>query len=66
MDKGKDFCLLKNRTGEKADFKKQSYSAHSGFVFYFLLDGVDGVESLATGLLLRLKMLTMGTVGCIA
>jgi uncharacterized protein (TIRG00374 family) len=35
----------------------------SVFVFYFLLVGVDGAESLAMGLLLRLKMLTLGGVG---
>jgi uncharacterized protein (TIRG00374 family) len=35
----------------------------SVFVFYFLLVGVGGAESLAMGLLLRLKMLTMGIVG---
>ena len=38
----------------------------SVFVFYFLLVGVDGAESLAMGLMLRLKMLTMGVVGYIA
>ncbi len=37
----------------------------SVFVFYFLLVGVGGAESLAMGLLLRLKMLTMGTAGYI-
>lgn len=35
----------------------------SVFVFYFLLAGVGGAESLAMGLLLRVKMLTMGLVG---
>lgn len=35
----------------------------SVFVFYFLLIGVDGAESLAMGLLLRIKMLTMGVIG---
>ena len=35
----------------------------SVFVFYFLLVGVGGAESLAMGLLLRLKMLTMGVAG---
>lgn len=35
----------------------------SVFVFYFLLVGVDGAESLAMGLLLRVKMLAMGLVG---
>ncbi|MCP4371913.1 MAG: flippase-like domain-containing protein [Deltaproteobacteria bacterium] len=35
----------------------------SVFVFYFLLVGVGGAESLAMGLLLRIKMLTMGIVG---
>lgn len=35
----------------------------SVFVFYFLLVGVGGAESLAMGLLLRLKMLTMGLAG---
>jgi len=38
----------------------------SVFVFYFLLVGVGGAESLAMGLLLRLKMLTMGVIGYIA
>ncbi len=37
----------------------------SVFVFYFLLAGVGGAESLAMGLLLRLKMLTIGAVGYI-
>jgi uncharacterized protein (TIRG00374 family) len=37
----------------------------SVFVFYFLLVGVGGAESLAMGLLLRLKMLFMGAVGYI-
>jgi uncharacterized protein (TIRG00374 family) len=35
----------------------------SVFVGYFLLIGVPGAESLAMGLLLRLKMLTLGVVG---
>ncbi len=35
----------------------------SVFVFYFLLVGVPGAETLAMGLLLRLKMLTIGVVG---
>jgi len=35
----------------------------SVFVFYFLIVGVGGAESLAMGLLLRLKMLTMGLIG---
>ncbi len=35
----------------------------SVFVFYFLLIGIDGAESLAMGLLLRIKMLTMGVIG---
>ncbi|BHH82988.1 lysylphosphatidylglycerol synthase transmembrane domain-containing protein [Desulforhopalus sp. 52FAK] len=35
----------------------------SVFVFYFLLIGVGGAESLAMGLLLRLKTLTMGVIG---
>lgn len=35
----------------------------SVFVFYFLLIGVGGAESLAMGLLLRVKTLTMGIVG---
>lgn len=35
----------------------------SVFVFYFLYAGIGGAESLAMGLLLRLKMLTMGVVG---
>ena len=35
----------------------------SVFVFYFLLVGVGGAESLAMGLLLRLKTLTMGIIG---
>jgi uncharacterized protein (TIRG00374 family) len=35
----------------------------SVFVFYFLLVGVGGAESLAMGLLLRLKMLLMGLMG---
>lgn len=37
----------------------------SVFVFYFLLVGVSGAESLAMGLLLRIKLLTMGAVGYI-
>ncbi len=35
----------------------------SVFVFYFLLIGVSGAETLAMGLLLRLKMLSLGGVG---
>jgi uncharacterized protein (TIRG00374 family) len=35
----------------------------SVFVFYFLLIGIPGAETLAMGLLLRLKMLTIGLVG---
>lgn len=35
----------------------------SVFVVYFLLIGVPGAETLAMGLLLRLKMLTLGGVG---
>lgn len=35
----------------------------SVFVFYFLLVGVGGAETLAMGLFLRLKTLTMGVVG---
>lgn len=35
----------------------------SVFVFYFLLIGVNGAETLAMGMLLRLKMLTLGGVG---
>lgn len=35
----------------------------SVFVFYFLLIGVGGAESLAMGLLLRVKTLTMGIIG---
>ncbi len=35
----------------------------SVFVFYFLLVGVGGAESLAMGLLLRLKLLIMGIIG---
>jgi uncharacterized protein (TIRG00374 family) len=35
----------------------------SVFVFYFLLIGVPAAETLAMGLLLRLKMLTIGGVG---
>ncbi|TKB09330.1 lysylphosphatidylglycerol synthase transmembrane domain-containing protein [Desulforhopalus sp. IMCC35007] len=35
----------------------------SVFVFYFLLVGVSGAESLAMGLLLRLKTLVMGIIG---
>lgn len=37
----------------------------SVFVFYFLLVGVGGAETLAMGLLLRLKMFSMGIVGFI-
>jgi len=35
----------------------------SVFVFYFLLIGVNGAQTLAMGLLLRLKMLTIGAIG---
>ncbi|MBU1568780.1 MAG: flippase-like domain-containing protein [Proteobacteria bacterium] len=35
----------------------------SVFVFYFLLVGVDGAETLAMGLFLRLKMLSIGGFG---
>jgi uncharacterized membrane protein YbhN (UPF0104 family) len=35
----------------------------SVFVFYFLRIGIPGAETLAMGLLLRLKMLTIGVVG---
>jgi len=35
----------------------------SVFVFYFLLVGIGGAETLAMGLFLRLKTLTMGIVG---
>jgi len=35
----------------------------SVFVFYGLLIGVGGAESLAMGLLLRVKTLTMGVIG---
>jgi len=35
----------------------------SVFVFYFMLIGIPGAETLAMGLLLRLKMLTIGGVG---
>lgn len=35
----------------------------SVFVFYFLLIGIGGAESLAMGLLLRVKTLTMGIIG---
>ena len=38
----------------------------SVFVFYFLLVGVSGAESLAMGLLLRAKMLAMGALGFIS
>lgn len=38
----------------------------SVFVFYFLMVGVGGAESLAMGLLLRLKMLTLGGLGFIS
>ena len=38
----------------------------SVFVFYFLLVGVGGAESLAMGLLLRLKMLCLGGLGFIS
>jgi hypothetical protein len=35
----------------------------SVFVFYFLMVGVGGAESLAMSLLLRIKMLVMGVIG---
>jgi len=35
----------------------------SVFVFYFLLVGVGGAETLAMGLLIRLKNLTIGVIG---
>lgn len=35
----------------------------SVFVFYFLIVGVGGAETLAMGLLLRLKMLSLGGIG---
>lgn len=35
----------------------------SVFVFYFLMVGVGGAETLAMGLLLRIKMLAMGVLG---
>ncbi len=38
----------------------------SVFVFYFLMVGVGGAESLAMGLLLRLKMLCMGGFGFVS
>ncbi len=38
----------------------------SVFVFYFLLVGVDAAESLAMGLLLRLKLLAVGGLGFIS
>lgn len=38
----------------------------SVFVFYFLLIGIPGAETLAMGILLRLKMLSMGVIGYIA
>jgi len=37
----------------------------SVFVFYFLLIGVDGAETLAMSLFLRLKMLSLGGIGFI-
>ncbi len=37
----------------------------SVYVVYFLLVGIDGAETLAMGLLLRLKMLTLGGMGFI-
>lgn len=37
----------------------------SVFVFYFLLIGIPGAETLAMGLLLRLKMLSLGVMGYI-
>ena len=37
----------------------------SVFVFYFLSIGVPAAETLAMGLLLRLKMLSLGGVGCV-
>jgi glycosyltransferase 2 family protein len=38
----------------------------SVFVFYFLLIGVEGAESLAMGLFLRLKMLSLGGMGFVS
>jgi glycosyltransferase 2 family protein len=38
----------------------------SVFVFYFLFVGVEGAESLAMGLFLRVKMLGMGGIGFIS
>lgn len=38
----------------------------SVFVFYFLLVGVEGAESLAMGLFLRLKMLSLGGMGFVS
>jgi uncharacterized protein (TIRG00374 family) len=35
----------------------------SVFVFYFLIIGIPGAETLAMGLLLRMKMLTLGLIG---
>ena len=35
----------------------------SVFVFYFLLVGIDGAETLAMGLLLRIKLLCVGGIG---
>lgn len=35
------------------------------YVVYFLLAGVEGAETLAMGLFLRLKMLVLGGVGCL-
>jgi hypothetical protein len=35
----------------------------SVFVFYFLLIGIPGAETLAMGILLRMKMLTLGLIG---
>lgn len=35
----------------------------SVFVFYFLLVGIGGAETLAMGLLLRIKMFSMGVIG---
>jgi hypothetical protein len=37
----------------------------SVFVFYFLLIGVDGAETLAMSLFLRIKMLSLGGMGFI-
>ena len=37
----------------------------SVFVFYFLQVGVSGAETLAMGLLLRIKLLCVGGIGCI-